>query len=56
MEPAECPDKKDSEDVDAAFNKALAFGAKGLVNGVDSFINSQRFALAAGHSLAPLCA
>ena len=36
------------EDVDAAFAKALAFGAKGLVNAVDTFINSRRFALAAG--------
>jgi putative tryptophan/tyrosine transport system substrate-binding protein len=35
-------------DVDAAFDKALAFGAKGLVNAVDTFINSRRFALAAG--------
>jgi len=36
------------EDVDAAFDKAVAFGAKALVNGVDTFINSRRFALAAG--------
>jgi putative ABC transport system substrate-binding protein len=35
-------------DVDAAFDKALAFGAKGLVNAVDTFINSRRFVLAAG--------
>jgi putative ABC transport system substrate-binding protein len=35
------------EDVDAAFDKALAFGAQGLVNAVDTFINSRRFALAA---------
>jgi putative ABC transport system substrate-binding protein len=35
-------------EVDAAFDKALAFGAKGLVNAVDTFINSRRFALAAG--------
>jgi putative tryptophan/tyrosine transport system substrate-binding protein len=41
-------DIRKPEDVDAAFEKALAFGAKGLVNGVDTFINSQRFALAAG--------
>ena len=41
-------DVRKPEDVDAAFEKALAFGAKGLVNGVDTFINSQRFALAAG--------
>ena len=39
---------KAHEDVDAAFDKALAFGAKGLVNAVDTFINSRRFALAAG--------
>ena len=32
----------------AAFDKALALGAKGLVNAVDTFINSRRFALAAG--------
>src|SRR5204863_8101783 len=32
----------------AAFDKAVAFGAKALVNGVDTFINSRRFALAAG--------
>jgi putative ABC transport system substrate-binding protein len=36
------------EDVDAAFDKVLAFGAKALVNAVDTFINSRRFALAAG--------
>jgi putative tryptophan/tyrosine transport system substrate-binding protein len=36
------------EDVDVAFAKALAFGTKGLVNAVDTFINSRRFALAAG--------
>jgi putative ABC transport system substrate-binding protein len=41
-------DIRKPEDVDAAFDKALAFGAKGLVNGVDTFINSRRFALAAG--------
>ncbi len=41
-------DIRKPEDVDAAFDRALAFGAKGLVNGVDTFINSQRFALAAG--------
>ena len=40
-------DIRKPEDVDAAFDKALAFEAKGLVNGVDTFINSQRFALAA---------
>jgi putative ABC transport system substrate-binding protein len=36
------------EDVDTAFDKALAFGANGLTNAVDTFINSRRFALAAG--------
>lgn len=41
-------DIRKPEDVDVAFNKALAFGAKALLNAVDSFINSRRFALAAG--------
>ena len=41
-------DIRKPEDVEFAFNKALAFGAKALVNAVDSFINSRRFALAAG--------
>jgi putative ABC transport system substrate-binding protein len=41
-------DIRKPEDVEAAFDKALAFGAKGLVNAVDTFINSRRFALAAG--------
>jgi len=41
-------DIRKPEDVDAAFDKAQAFGAKGLLNGVDTFINSRRFALAAG--------
>jgi putative ABC transport system substrate-binding protein len=41
-------DIRKSEDVAAAFDKAATFGAKGLVNGVDTFINSMRFALAAG--------
>jgi ABC-type uncharacterized transport system substrate-binding protein len=40
-------DIRKPEDVDAAFNKALAFGAQGLLNAVDTFINSRRFALAA---------
>lgn len=40
-------DIRKPEDVDAAFAKAMAFGAKGLVNAVDTFINSRRFALAA---------
>jgi len=41
-------DIRKPEDVDAAFAEALTFGAKGLVNAVDTFINSRRFALAAG--------
>jgi putative ABC transport system substrate-binding protein len=41
-------DIRKPEDVDAAFVKARAFGAKGLVNVVDTFINSSRFVLAAG--------
>jgi putative ABC transport system substrate-binding protein len=41
-------DIRKPEDVDLAFDKALAFGAKALVNAVDTFINSRRFALAAG--------
>jgi putative ABC transport system substrate-binding protein len=44
----EALDIRKPEDVDAAFAKALAFEAKGLVNAVDTFINSRRFALAAG--------
>ena len=36
------------DDVDPAFDRAMAFGAKGLLNAVDTFINSRRFALAAG--------
>jgi putative ABC transport system substrate-binding protein len=44
----EALDMRKPEDVDAGFDKALAFGAKGLVNAVDTFINSRRFALAAG--------
>jgi putative ABC transport system substrate-binding protein len=39
-------DIRKPEDVDPAFDKAVAFGAKALVNGVDGFVNSQRFALA----------
>jgi putative ABC transport system substrate-binding protein len=48
-------DIRKPEDVDPAFDKARAFGAKALVNAVDTFINSRRFALAAGaakHKLA----
>jgi putative ABC transport system substrate-binding protein len=41
-------DIRKPEDVDAAFDNAVTFGAKALVNGVDTFINSRRFALAAG--------
>ena len=41
-------DVRKPEDVEPAFNAALAFGAKALLNGVDTFINSRRFALAAG--------
>jgi putative ABC transport system substrate-binding protein len=41
-------DIRKPEDVDAAFDKAIAFGAKGLVNAVDTFVNSRRFALATG--------
>src|SRR5215510_744318 len=41
-------DIRKPEDVELAFGKAITFGAKALVNGVDSFINSRRFALAAG--------
>jgi putative ABC transport system substrate-binding protein len=41
-------DIRTPEDVDAAFDKALAFGAKALVNAVDTFINSRRVALAVG--------
>jgi putative ABC transport system substrate-binding protein len=41
-------DIRKPEDIDAAFDRALIFGARGLANAVDSFINSRRFALAAG--------
>lgn len=41
-------DIRKPEDVNAAFDHALAFGAKGLMNAVDTFINSRRFALATG--------
>jgi putative tryptophan/tyrosine transport system substrate-binding protein len=40
-------DIRKPDDVDAAFDKAIAFGAKGLLNAVDTFINSRRFALSA---------
>jgi putative ABC transport system substrate-binding protein len=41
-------DIRKPEDVDRAFDKSLTFGAQGLVNAVDTFINSRRFTLAAG--------
>lgn len=41
-------DIRKPEDVESAYAAALTFGAQGLVNAVDSFINSRRFALAAG--------
>jgi putative ABC transport system substrate-binding protein len=40
-------DIRKPEDVGPAFDKAAAFSAKALVNAVDSFVNSQRFVLAA---------
>ena len=40
-------DIRKPEDVDAAFDKAVTFGAGAVVNAVDSFVNSQRAALAA---------
>jgi putative ABC transport system substrate-binding protein len=39
-------DIRNPEDVEPAFDRAAAFGAKAFVNGVDSFINSRRFAFA----------
>ena len=39
-------DVRKPDDVEPAFDKAMTFGAKALVNAVDSFINSRRFALA----------
>jgi putative tryptophan/tyrosine transport system substrate-binding protein len=41
-------DIRKPEDVDAAFGRALGLLAQGLTNAVDPFINSRRFALAAG--------
>ncbi len=41
-------DIRKPEDVGPAFDKALAFGAKAVVNANDTFINSQRLALATG--------
>jgi putative ABC transport system substrate-binding protein len=40
-------DIRKSDDVGPAFDQAAIFGAKAFVNGVDSFINSRRFDLAA---------
>jgi putative ABC transport system substrate-binding protein len=40
-------DIRKPEDVDAAFDRATAFGAGAVVNAVDSFVNSQRAILAA---------
>jgi putative tryptophan/tyrosine transport system substrate-binding protein len=40
-------DLRKAEDVGPAFDRAVALGAKALVNGVDSLINSLRVALAA---------
>jgi putative ABC transport system substrate-binding protein len=40
-------DIRKPEDVDAAFDRATAFGAAAVINAVDSFVNSQRAALAA---------
>ena len=40
-------DIRKPEDVAPAFDRATASGAKAFINGVDSFINSRRFALAA---------
>ena len=41
-------DIREPEDVERAFEEAVAFGTKGMTNAVDTFINSRRFALAAG--------
>jgi ABC-type uncharacterized transport system substrate-binding protein len=41
-------DIRKPNDVVPAFDKAVSFGAKGLLNAVDTFINSRRFALAEG--------
>jgi len=39
-------DIRTAADVEPAVARAMAWGAKGFFNGVDSFINSQRFAIA----------
>ena len=44
---AQALDIRKPDDVEPAFDKAITFGAKGLVNAVDPFINSRRFELAA---------
>jgi len=41
-------DVRTPDDVERAFREAVAFGAKGMLNAVDTFINSRRSALAAG--------
>jgi putative tryptophan/tyrosine transport system substrate-binding protein len=41
-------DIRKPDDVDPAFERAFQFGAKALTNAVDTFINSRRFAIAAG--------
>jgi putative tryptophan/tyrosine transport system substrate-binding protein len=41
-------DVRKPEDVERAFDEAVASGAKALTNAVDTFINSRRFALADG--------
>ena len=41
-------DIRKPEDVEVAFDRAVAFGAQSFTNAVDSFVNSRRFALAAG--------
>ncbi len=41
-------DVRKPEDVEHAFDEAVAFGAKAITNAVDTFINSRRFALADG--------
>ena len=39
-------DIRSPADVEPAVNKAIASGAKGFFNCVDTFINSQRFTIA----------
>jgi hypothetical protein len=40
-------DVRKPDDVDTPFDQARAFGVKGLLNAVDTFINSRRFVLSA---------